>query len=796
MTQVFKLANIPYQLLPQIGGKARGLHQLLQLGFNVPAAFIVTNIDTTQLEEAVAMYQKLNFKKVSVRSSATLEDGNDFSAAGQYSTYLNVEGPEALKEAICNCVASLNNDTATQYNKTFLSAAQAKMTVVVQEMVDARYAGVIFTQAPHSPGDVLIEAVHGLGENLVSGKVSAEQYLANESRLTLPDNAMLSRELVQALFLGGRKAEKAFDKPMDLEWAIDKNARIKWLQARPITLEQSVTINEFDYKPDVSNSVMTTSNIGECMPGAVTPLNISTNMFALDWGIRKTMSKIGCIRRTNSLPAFACIAPFYNHMFFNMSNTYLICHSIFGSTKPTMDMAICGRVLEGYPDIKTSYIPAYRRFFNTLRFMRYIISAEPAKKGMDKVVARLHFNLEAPSKELYKQILDNFVHLRHSQYFHYCTSYYSGGQNNILTMFVENDFKDRNEMQSKLAGCLAGIQNFESANVLQMMRNLAKLMVEDKSEVVEYSVEQLIHYIKNEASAKVLEEYKKFMQRHGHRGIREPEIRCLSWRDNPESFFSSMRSVLLTNNEQKPAAAPSKSWRAYAQELLYNHKGWKYNYLMGCVKKARKGVYYREYTKAKTIYVLDQFKQAYYRLGQNMAAEGLLPDYDCIYFLTQEEVGKVLSGNNSLVKKAIARRRLYDEQMDLKFAEVCLGKPQPKPAREANPDSTSFKGTPASRGIAKGYARIVRNERDAAQLKNGEIMVAACTDVGWTPYYNIISGLVTEIGSALSHGIVVAREYALPSVVNVDNIMQEIKTGDQLIVDGNEGMVYIEKRAE
>lgn len=91
---------------------------------------------------------------------------------------------------------------------------------------------------------------------------------------------------------------------------------------------------------------------------------------------------------------------------------------------------------------------------------------------------------------------------------------------------------------------------------------------------------------------------------------------------------------------------------------------------------------------------------------------------------------------------------------------------------------------------------MVADERDAALLQKGEIMVAHYTDIGWSPYYSIISGLVTEIGSALSHGVVVAREYALPTVVNTPDAMNFIHTGDKITIDGNTGSVIIDERAE
>ena len=794
MTKIFDIQSIPAELLPQVGGKARGLNQLISFGFQVPRAFIITDIDDDEsFDCAVQKYKEMEMDEVSVRSSATLEDGVDFSAAGQFSTFLNVKGEEALKEAAKACVDSLHNKTAEHYSTTFLRSAECKMTVVVQEMVKAKCAGVIFSRAPMRPGFVLVEAVPGLGENLVSGRMSAQQYRVRGSKIELmPAHSILTHKEAVKLGAEGKRAEEAFGMPMDLEWAIDKKGNIQWLQARPITISESVTMNELDCELDATDFVYTTGNIGEVMPGAVTPLNLSTNMLALDWGVMQTYAEIGCT--DFNVPPYSYLASYYNHMFFNMTSIYRINHAAYGTTKETSDVSICGMVLEGLPPSDMKNLPAWKRIRNTWRFGKIVFGGNVAKEGMDKVVAGLHFDLTQDMHAIYQQILDKFDSLKWAQYYHYRASYYSGGQSAMLGK-LESDFEDKDAFKALVAGCLTQNEEFESANVLRMMRQLAEKMVADKPEVQQFDIEQIGNYLEHEACAEVKTEYVEFMKRHGFRGLREPEIMSKPWRDNLESFYTSLRSVLVTVG--KTTDREEKPWTAYADELLSHYKsGMKRKYIMGLINKARKGVCYREYTKSRTIYVLDQFKQAYRKLAELMTEAGLLPEVECIYFLLQDEVGQLLKGDQSLVKKAMARRRIFPQQQKLKFPYAQLGVPQPMMTPELDGNNTSFQGTPVSRGIATGIARVVHDEKDASELKEGEIMVTTCTDIGWSPYYSIIAGLVTEIGSALSHGVVVAREYALPTVVNVSNAMTLIQTGDEITIDGNTGRVSIIQKAQ
>lgn len=102
-----------------------------------------------------------------------------------------------------------------------------------------------------------------------------------------------------------------------------------------------------------------------------------------------------------------------------------------------------------------------------------------------------------------------------------------------------------------------------------------------------------------------------------------------------------------------------------------------------------------------------------------------------------------------------------------------------------------MKGTTLSRGKVFGRARVVLSLEDAKNLQQDEIMIAGYTDIGWSPYYAIIGGLVTEVGSALSHGAVVAREYSLPLISNVLHVTSKIKTGDMLALDADAGTITI-----
>ncbi len=154
------------------------------------------------------------------------------------------------------------------------------------------------------------------------------------------------------------------------------------------------------------------------------------------------------------------------------------------------------------------------------------------------------------------------------------------------------------------------------------------------------------------------------------------------------------------------------------------------------------------------------------------------------------------TGNKSLVRRALKRRRLLPEQMAQRYPDVFRGAPKPLESAPAGGAGTVIQGMPVSAGVVRGPVRLILTVDDAESLRPGEIMVASFTDIGWTPYYGIAGGLVTETGRMLSHGAVVAREYGLPMITAVPGVMGAVATGDIVELDGRRGAMTVIERAK
>ena len=798
--KIYDLSAIPQDILCGVGGKAKGLNQLMSFGFNVPNGFILIDANCAEdYEKAYGYYLEKKLGKVAIRSSATIEDGANFSNAGQYETFLNVSTKEEFISAVENCIASLNNYRSQVYSKTFLSEETAntenKMTVVIQEMVDADCAGVMFTKDPMDPSTVLIECVKGLGESLVSGTQTAEQYKVARKyrsltgRILENECTLLKEEQVQELYAAAIKAEEKFGMPMDIEWAIDKNGVLRFVQARPIT---TVSINEFDYAYDTKDQTITTCNVREMLSCAVTPLTMSTSGFGLDYGMRKMMAKNHTLKDVYDIPPFSCITPFYNNMFFNQTTNYMVSYRIAGTSKESSDVVICGRVLDEFPDKFSNPSPQIMRMARLFFFLPYIMSGKKAVNGMKEVVDKLHFNYDDTIEGLYKQQEENFDLLKEAWFCHYCSSYFSGAASMMASSALTKILGDYNRASFLLSGALTNIEGIESAKIVDMMKDLGKCIVKNNPDAVKYTTEELANYLAN-ATGEVKDCYDNFMKANGHRGINESEMRVKCWGDDLIGFSEALKGSIISIDKED--LVKTKDWTDYVDEIMSLVKKSKRKGIKSQILKAREGAWTREHTKSCCIQVTNGFRKVYNLMAQKMVEQGIIPDTDLIFFFTKEEIGKLITGDKALVKKAEARRKLYPTQCAMRFEEVTCGKPMPIDDN-ATIDKSDFQGTPASPGIVTGKARVIKSVEDANNLQEGEIMVVSLTDVGWTPYYCLASGLITEIGSCLSHGVVVAREYGLPTIVSVKDIMRSIKDGDIITMDGTKGTVTLVEKAE
>jgi pyruvate,water dikinase len=359
-----------------------------------------------------------------VRSSAQGEDGDHTSFAGQYDTVLNVQGIDALKSAINQCVASLHSDRAEAYQHEQQGSHTAGMHVVVQVMVDAVIAGVLFTADPISGRHdrCVIDVVAGLGEALVSGETSAEHYETDDSghvvhQELLKEQALLSSTAIERLVTTANDAAKKLGSALDFEWAIDSKNGLHWLQGRPITTVGS-DLNELD-TPIPTYQVITRCNVGEMMPGAICPLTFSVQGRAIEHGMQHMHVCWGA--RQSITQEWTQINMFFGHLFINMSGSLAAATSVSITTAHSLAQSVCGRPV---PELREP-LPRHsflRRWVGSWKFLRYCMQAPEYVEDFEARFRHMHIAYYDDSRQMMQEMDRQFawlceaneVHLRSS----------------------------------------------------------------------------------------------------------------------------------------------------------------------------------------------------------------------------------------------------------------------------------------------------------------------------------------------------------------------------------------------
>jgi pyruvate,water dikinase len=764
-----------------VGGKAEGLVRLLKLGFDVPSAFVIIAASAQELPaELDEHYARIGGGKVAVRSSAIGEDSGGASFAGQYETVLNVEGAEALRAAIVACVRSLENARAEAYRDQKLGTGRVQMNVVVQQMVEARAAGVLFTANPMNArrDQLVVDAVRGLGESLVSGRTTPDHWVLSRrgevaERELQSDEPVLGEAELSRLVDGALEAEAEHGAPLDMEWAIDQSGEIRWLQARPITNLPSDP-NELDTTPDPSH-VYTWANIGEMMPGAVTPLTYSVTGRGIDIGMQRAYRRSGV-----SVPPgdhIRYVGMYFGHLFINLTTLSEIAADVAGSTKAQMCMALCGRDVDEVPEPEPA--PKLKRVVNGTRYFYQLASAAKHRRRMDALVKSTKLPTTGDARAIYQTIDDNLERVWKAYELHLLSSSSSGALSPILLGILAKGEEPAQEHHAVVAEMLAGADEVESADIAEGAERVIDALLdvpEAETAFASAEPEAALAWLQSARSGAAREELERYLQRHGHRAVRELELRQKGWRVDPAPFVTSLQSGLRARLQHDVPVRPHRPAASTDHPILRK-----------LLPLAHAAIRCREHTKSGLVAVTTEFKHAYRALGAAMASEGLLPDEDAVFFLTHDELGERLRGRDELEKLAVSRRAVIDYQMPLHFPQVFRGRPDPLRLEAVEGEDGALVGKPVSRGVVTGRARVVETLEEAAELRAGEILIAPITDVGWTPYFSLIAGLATDVGSAVSHGAVVAREYGLPAVVNLRVGTSRFQTGDLVTLDGDRG---------
>jgi phosphohistidine swiveling domain-containing protein len=805
--------------LASAGGKGANLGELVRHGFPVPSGFVVSTgayaallaettlgaelarlleseapgarIRTLFVEAAMpgrvsadiaAAYASLGSGPVAVRSSATAEDLPGAAFAGQQDTYLNVVGEQSVLRAVVDCWASLWTDRAIAYRqRQGIDPREVGIAVVVQDMVPADTAGVMFSANPVTGerGEIVVDASPGLGEAVVSGRVTPEHYVLDDSGRTRAFTPGSHEVVIRAAAGGGteesagtrntrpalnmeqlaelarlaRRVQDHFGRPQDMEWAI-AGGQLYLLQARPMTAlpPPPLRLNRFQR--------LVGPFFVEMFPERPYPLDVS------GWMQRGILA-----------------------MLRGMAGSVGVVFPSVVELLPEED----GVVLRLVPPVPR---PTLRTLGAPVSVARRARRFNPAQWTQDSRFAAFLENVrrlaaEDPRSLSWREVVglaeDAFATMR--------------GITELRISYLPGVFVSQLKLRLLLLllgkghlgpALIAGAET-RTSQANRALEGLAARVRSHPGLARAFTVlapgELLVRLEDDQEFKEFHAGFQAFLAEYGHRETVSVVLSSApTWSDAPEVVLGLITSML---GDPRPAA--DQTGGALAE--LTRHPALRIRavrrYMLSAVGAAKAGMAFREDSHFYATMVLPPLRRALLDLGRRLSEAGVLAEAAEVNHLRFEELAGMDDGGalpaaereryRRLVLARSAKRRELDGIPLLDPASVFA------PARRT--PGVLVSGRPASRGQATGTVRIIRGPDEFGLLRSGEILVCPYTNPSWTPLFQRAAAVVVDAGGIGSHAAIVAREYGIPAVMGTGSGTSTLVDGQGVTVDGTLGRV-------
>ena len=749
-----------------------------------------------------------------VRSSATAEDLPTASFAGQQDTYLNVVGSAMILEHIVRCWASLFTERAVAYRlQNGIDHRQVEMAVVVQQMVAPDAAGVVFTADPITSNRnvVSIEATLGLGEALVSGRMTPDAFQVRDGRITSTSVATksfavrsspaggtvetpieagrqqqpaLTGAQVLALAELGRRIEAHFGCPQDIEWClVDDDVHV--VQSRPITALFPVPPTD-----DGANHVFVSVGHNQMMTDAMRPLGLSfwllttpRPMFVAGGRLFVDVARqLGSpASRAGLLEVMGRGDPLIGDALETVLRRDDFIPSVPDGGPGTAPAVSAPAPLETDPAVVAGLMA---RTQESIAALRRDIADRSGPALIDVILADI--------QELKRILFDPLGH-------------------QVFLSAMEATWWLDEHLEAWLGERHAADTLTLSVpdNVTSEM-GLALLDVADvirpHPEVVAY----LHHATQDEeflegtavlaGGREARDAVRDFLDRYGMRCVGEIDITRPRWAERP----TTLAPLILGNIANFPPGEAARLFARGLQEAREKERDVlvrlrelpdgqrKADETKTKIDRVRTFIGFRQYPKYGMVSRYFLYRRALLDEAARLVAAHVLRRPEDIYYLTFDELGDVVHTHRAdqqlidrRTEEFASYRTLTPPRVMTSEGEVIAGAYR----RDGVPPG-ALVGLPVSAGIVEGRARVIA-DLAGAELEAGDILVTAFTDPGWTTTFVAIAGLVTEVGGQMTHGAVIAREYGLPAVVGVDGATRRIREGQRIRVDGTNGSVEI-----
>lgn len=742
------------ELAPEIcGAKAATLSQIKRWGYSVPKGWILPPFDDPGL--LINFLQPSSLSPFVVRSSAIGEDSAQASAAGQYETVLNVTSKEELQIAIAQVQASYNNPTAVQYRRD-LNAKDAAMAVLIQVQVQSVFSGVAFSRDPISQqGDaVVIEAVSGNPTQVVSGKITPEQYrvfVVGEDQLStvkFEGEGKIPQPIIKQVAYLARKLENRYHgTPQDVEWSYD-GQNLWVLQSRPIT---------------TLLPIWTRKIAAEVIPGVIHPLTWSINS-PLTCGMWGEIFTVVLGDRTRELDFTKMATLHYSRAYFNASFLGEVFLEM-GLPPESLDFLTRGAKMSKPPLASTlENLPGLTKLLQREISLEKEFKQDYRQKfipGLTKLANELIEELSPP--QLLARV-DLVLDLLNQ------STYYS-----ILS-----------PLSAAIRQAISGVKDeqidYSVTPEVASLRSLRLLAADTQEIIPEIDPGRVFEQLgQTPEGERILDDLEEILADYGYLSDVGTDISVPTWKEQPHL----VKQLFVQFVQQKEPLNPEES-RKRQQGFVQSRVD-----LKGRVTE----VYSR---------LLAELRWNFLALEKIWLETDLLKQTGDIFFLKLGEVRRLaanadpeLSNQLSTLLQNRRSQFLQDTQIT-QIPPIVYGNNPPHPI--VSPIDTSdhiLLGIPGSQGQATGQVKVVRNLQEVGEI-NGEInkqtiLVVPYTDSGWATILVRAGGIIAEAGGKLSHGAIVAREYGIPAVMDIRGATYLLQDGQQVSIDGSKGIVELEE---
>ena len=793
-----------------LGGKGAALARLARLGFEVPPWFAIPadcNWSESELHNALS---ELGPGPYAVRSSGSSEDGSSHSFAGQFESHLDVSAADVPRR-IESVRTSARSAAILTYCKENNIPTPDTPTVLIQRMIRARCAGVAFSADPvgGQRGTVVISAVPGTGDKLVSGEVDGEDWrITDDGGIAVqPDQPhALTENAARSVAELAIRCEQACGRPQDIEWAIDESGKLWLLQSRPIT----TLAHQPD--PDDGLHVWDNSNIAESYGGVTTPLT-----FSFARRIYESVYREFC--RLMSVPParIARADDVFPHMlglirgrvYYNLVSWYRVLALLPGFQINRGFMEQMMGVREPLPDEIVQRIIAENRsgkLADAIDLIRTCCGLVRRHFGIDRQIAafqlRLNTALAAPPRPLHRMRGDELcAHYRDLER-QLLKQWDAPLVNDFLAMIFYGLLRSlctkwagdpSGTLQNQLLLDCGDIISAEPPRRIQHMATLAARVPQLPETLADPAIPTHRKLAALRANEDLSAAFDSYLTDFGDRCLEELKLESPTVRDEPGSLLGSIGAMAMrgtTNDSPSPTPTPIPAMGAI-QGLVFRY----------VLRHARDRVRCRENLRFERTRLFGRVRAILRALGDRLHADGLLEKADDVFYL---ELGEVLAAWEctgtaenlgplaQLRRSEFARHSAAADPPDRFTTRGPLHRhPTFEPTQPPEePATASLQGTGACPGRVTGRVRVVLDPR-GARLEPGEILVARQTDPGWVVLFPAASGLLVERGSLLSHSAIVSRELRLPCIVSLPGITTTLHTGDLVEMDGTTGTVRI-----